>query len=136
MPELYEDYQTRQQPIETSSVLEPLPAKTLARRRRMIRYGGLMTVMLTLGMSAIPGPKGSSNTTDIVTDHGVSTKVHHFFYSRHIGLPFTTGRADYNDDGSIKSIKVKGEGFLGNFWVSLAIVIVSAILIGRRRRDD
>jgi hypothetical protein len=136
MTELYEDYRARQQPIDASSALAPLPAKTLARRRRMIRYGGLMTVLLTLGLSAIPGPKGSSNTTEVVTDHGTTIQVRRFFYSRHVGLPFTTGRADYNDDGSIKDIKIEGSGFFGNFWVSLATVIVIAILIGRRRRDD
>jgi hypothetical protein len=136
MPELYEDYKTQLPPIDAPSALEPLPAKTLARRRRMIRYGGLMKVMLTLGMSAIPGPKGSSNTIEILTEHGMTTQVRHFYYSRHFGLPFMVGRLDYNDDGSIRNVSAKGEGFLGNFWVSLAIVIVSSILIGRRRRDD
>src|ERR1043165_4376776 len=140
MREVETDYRTREQPVaqasEVVSVPMPLPPKTLARRKRLMRYGGLITFVLALGLSAIPGPKGSSNTVTYSTDHGVKTQVHHFFFSRHVGLPFTTGRADYNDDGTIRDIRIEGDGFLGNFVVALAIVIGASIFIGRRRRDD
>jgi hypothetical protein len=96
----------------------------------------MVAFLLTIGFSAIPGPKGSSHTITYASDRGVTTQVHHFFFSRHIGLPFTTGRADYNDDGSIKSIKFEGQGLLGNFLVSLAMVILASVFIGRRRPDD
>src|SRR6185503_5257 len=123
MPEVYTDYKTRRQPIDAGSALAPLPPTTLARRRRLFRYGGLVTFLLAVGLSLIPGPKGSSHTITPTVEHGVKTQVHQYFFSRHVGLPFTTGRADYNDDGSIKDISMNGDGFLGNFCVALALVI-------------
>ena len=136
MTELQTDYKTRQQPIDYGSALAPLPPTTLARRRKLLRYGGLMAVLLGLAISAIPGPKGSSNTISHTTVNGVKTQVHQFFFSRQLGLPFQTGRADYNDDGSIRRVTFHGEGFLGNIGVAFAIVLGASIFIGRRRRDD
>lgn len=142
MPELHTDDRTRQQPAyggtgwHEGTGLLPLPAKTLARRKRLMRYGGLLAFVLSLGLSAIPGPKGSSNTISIRTEHGIKTQIHEFYFSRHFGRPFTTGRLDYNDDGSIKNIRFEGDGVLGNFVVALAIVIGASIFIGRRRPDD
>jgi len=136
MRELKTDYTIRQAPIEMQSALAPLPSRTLARRRRLMRWGGLAAVLLSLGLSAIPGPKGSSHTVETRTENGVSTQVHQFFFSRHVGLPFTTGRADYNDDGSIKRVSMYSDGFLGNLVVALAMVIGVSIFIGRRRQDD
>ena len=139
MPETYPEYKTREQPVDAAAghgALAPLPPKTLARRRRLIRYGGVMTFLLALGISAIPGPKGSSDVTTYVTDRGVKTEVRQFFFSRHLGLPFTTGRIDYEDDGSVKKVVVKGPGFLGNLAVAFAAVVVMSIFMGRRRPND
>jgi hypothetical protein len=119
-----------------TGALAPLPEKTLARRRRLIRYGGVMTFLLAAGLSAIPGPKGSSNTITYVSERGVQTQVHEFFFSRHLGLPFQTGRIDYKDDREIRSVSFKGPGFLGNLAVAFAMVVGASIFIGRRRRDD
>src|ERR1043165_7670635 len=104
MSELQTDYKTRQQPIDVASGLAPMPARTLARRRRIIRYGWLATLLPGLGLSAIPGPKGSSHTVKSVTVNGGTVQVHQFDFSRPIGLPFATGRASIADDGSIKDI--------------------------------
>jgi hypothetical protein len=139
MPETHTDYKTRAQPTERATggvAVAPLPEKTLARRRRLIRYGGVMTFLLAIGLSAIPGPKGSSNTITVVTERGVQTQVRQFFFSRHFGLPFTTGRIDYEDNGAVKKVSVKGPGFLGNLGVAFAIVVALSIFMGRRRRDD
>ena len=139
MPETYTDYKTREQPVEAApghGALSPLPEKTLARRRRLIRYGGVMTFLLAMGISAIPGPKGSSNTITFVTERGVQTQVRQFFFSRHLGRPFTTGRIDYEDDGSVRRVSVKGPGFLGNLAVAFAMVVVLSIFMGRRRPND
>jgi hypothetical protein len=136
MTELHTDYKTRQQPIEYASALAPLPAATLARRRRLMRYGGLMTFLLGVALSAIPGPKGSSHTITTSVVNGVKTQVHQYFFSRHLGLPFETGRIDYNDDASIKKVVFKGDGFLGNIGLAFAIVIGASIFLGRRRRND
>lgn len=136
MTELHTDYKTRQQPIESASALAPLPPATLARRRRLMRYGGVVTVLLAAALSVIPGPKGSSHTITPSVVNGVKTQVHQYFFSRHLGLPFETGRIDYNDDASIKNVVFKGDGFLGNIGVAFAMVIGASIFIGRRRRDD
>lgn len=136
MTELSTDYKTRQQPIESPSALAPLPPTTLARRRRLLRYGGVVTFLLSAALSAIPGPKGSSHTIVQSDVNGVKTQVHQYFFSRHMGLPFQTGRADYNDDGSIKNVAFHGEGFLANLGVAFAIVVGASIFLGRRRRDD
>ena len=139
MPETFTDYKTREQPVDPAAgpgPLAPLPEKTLARRRRLIRYGGVMTFLLAIGLSAIPGPKGSSNTITFVTERGVRTQVRQFFFSRHLGLPFTTGRIDYEDNGAVKKVSVKGPGFLGNLGVAFAIVVALSIFMGRRRPDD
>src|SRR4051794_24278961 len=139
MSEQHTDYRERERPIDSASergALAPMPAATLLRRKRLIRYGGLVTFLLAVGMSAIPGPKGSSQTVESTVDGGVKTQVQRFFFSRHVGLPFATGRADYNDDGTIKDVSFHGSGFLGNFLLALAIVVGASIFIGRRRRDD
>jgi hypothetical protein len=139
MPETYPDYKTREQPVEAApgyAAVAPLPEKTLARRRRLIRYGGVMTFLLALGLSAIPGPKGSSDITTYVTERGVKTEIRQFFFSRHVGLPFATGRIDYEDNGAIRRVSVKGPGFLGNLAVAFSIVVVLSIFMGRRRPTD
>ena len=136
MPELDTEYKTRQQPIDVASGLAVLPPKTLARRRRLLRYGGVMAFLLSAGLSAIPGPKGSSDILKMSNENGAKVMVHQFSFSRNLGLPFAAGRAEYNDDGTIKDIQIEGPGLLGNFGVALAIVIGASIFIGRRRRDD
>jgi len=136
MPELHTDQKTRQPSVDFTSAVSPLPPTTIARRRRLLRWSGVMAILLCLALSAIPGPKGSSHTITPSIENGVKTQVQKFFFSRHIGLPFQTGRADYNDDGSIRDITVHGDGFLGNFVVAFLIVIGVSIFIGRRRRDD
>lgn len=136
MPELTSDIKTRQQPVDMPSGLAELPPATLARRRRLLRWGGVFTFLVAVGLSVIPGPKGASDTLITRDDNGAKTQVHQFFFSRHYGLPFSTGRADYNDDGSIKDIRIKPEAFLGNLGAALVIVIVASILLGRKRRDD
>jgi hypothetical protein len=139
MPETYPDYKTREQPAEAAlghGALAPLPEKTLARRRRLIRYGGVMTFLLAMGLSAIPGPKGSSDTISYVTERGVKTEVRQFFFSRHLGLPFATGRIDYEDNGAVRKVAIKGPGFLGNLAVAFAIVVALSIFMGRRRPTD
>jgi hypothetical protein len=138
MPELYTDYRTRQPPIDSGSGLAPLPLPraTLVRRRRLLRYGGLLAIALGMAMSTIPGPKGSSHTIKPVMDHGVKVQVHEFFFSRHYGLPFPVARVDYNDNGSIKNLSLKFDNFFGNLGVALVTVIAASIYLGRRRRDD
>jgi hypothetical protein len=139
MPETHTDYRTRAEPSERATgwvALAPLPEKTLARRRRLIRYGGVMTFLFAMGLSAIPGPKGSSDITTYVTERGVKTEIRQFFFSRHVGLPFATGRIDYEDNGSVRSVSVKGPGFLGNLAVAFAAVVVLSIFMGRRRPND
>ena len=88
MPETFTDYKTREQPVDPAAgprPLAPLPEKTLARRRRLIRYGGVMTFLLAIGLSAIPGPKGSSNTITFVTERGVRTQVRRYASSFSVG---------------------------------------------------
>ena len=139
MPDSFTDYKTREQAVDPAiapGALAPLPEKTLARRRRLIRYGGVMTFFLAVGLSALPGPKGSSQTISYVTERGVQTQVRQFFFSRHLGLPFETGRIDYQDDGEIRSVRFDGSGFLGNLAVAFALVVVASIFIGRRRPED
>lgn len=139
MPDSSTDYKTREQAVDpaiATAALAPLPEKTLARRRRLMRYGGVMTFFLAVGLSALPGPKGSSRTVTYVTERGVKAQVQQFFFSRHLGLPFQTGRIDYRDDGEIKSVKFEGSGFLGNLAVAFAVVVGASIFIGRRRPED
>ena len=136
MPELRTDYKTRQQQVDFGSGLSTLPPATVARRRRLLRWGGVMTFLLGIGLSVIPGPKGSSHTITAVEENGAKTQVHQFFFSRHLGLPFQTGRADYKDDGSISDVTFHGEGFLGNIAVAFAIVVGASIFMGRKRRGD
>jgi hypothetical protein len=137
MPETYRDYNKQAtESVAGFRAVAELPEKTLARRRRLIRYGGIMTFLLAVGLSAIPGPKGSSNTITFVNERGVQTQVRQFFFSRHLGLPFTTGRIDYEDNGAVKKVSVKGPGFLGNLGVAFAIVVALSIFMGRRRPDD
>ena len=137
MTEQSTDYKTRQQPIDAAETgLAPMPVATLKRRRRVLQFGWLGVFVLGLGFSAIPGPKGSSETISYVGEGRAQTAVHEFYYSRHLGRPFTAGRIDLNDDGSVKSVSMKGDGLLSNFGVALLIMIGVSIYIGRRRRDD
>lgn len=139
MPELNTDYKRGDPQFITATrttSLSALPAATIARRRRLLRWGGVMTLILGIGFSVIPGPKGSSHTISSVEVNGTKTQVQQFFFSRHLGLPFQTGRIDYNDDGSTKNVVFHGEGFLGNIAVAFAIVVGMSIFLGRRRRDD
>ena len=136
MPELSSDVRSRPQPVEGSSAVAPVPQATLARRRRLIRWGGLATFVLGMGLSAIPGPKGSSHTVTTEVENGVTSQVHHFFFSRHFGLPFETARLDYNDDGSLKDLSVEGGGFLENLGAALVIVICTSMFLRRKRREE
>jgi hypothetical protein len=136
MPELSPEVRTPQQAAGMPSAVLPLPPATLTRRRRLLRWGGLATFILGIGLSAIPGPKGSSHTVTTSVDNGARTQIHQFFFSRHYGLPFTTGRTDYNDDGTIKDFNVEAEGFLGNLGAALVMVIAASIFLGRKRRTD
>ena len=95
-----------------------------------------MTFVLGIGLSAIPGPKGSSHTITTEVDNGVTSQVHHFNFSRHFGVPFETARLDYKDDGSIKSFQAEGVAFLENLAVALVIVIGASLFFGRKRRND
>src|SRR3954464_4268864 len=128
MPELRTDHKTRQQQVDYASAVSTLPAATITRRRRLLRWGGVMTFFLGVGLSVIPGPKGSSYTSTAVEENGAKTQVQQFVFSRHLGLPFQTGRADYKDDGSIKDVTFNGEGFLGNIGVAFALVVGASIL--------
>jgi len=136
MPELSSDVRSRPQPVEGPSAVAAVPQATLARRRRLIRWGGLATFVLGIGLSAIPGPKGSSHTVTTEVENGVTSQVHHFSFTRHFGVPFTTARLDYKDDGSIKDFTVEGDTFLGNLGAALIIVIGASMFLGRKRRDD
>lgn len=136
MPEVSSEVRTRQQPVDIPSPLAPLPQSTLARRRRLLRWGGLATFLVGVGLSVIPGPKGSSHTVSTNIENGVKTQVHQYFFSRHYGVPFSTGRADYNDDGSIKDFRIEADNFLGNLGVALVIVIGASIFLGRKRRNE
>jgi hypothetical protein len=136
MPQLFSDIRTRQEPIDMPSGLAALPPATLARRRRLLRWAGVFTFLVAAGLSAIPGPKGASDTITFRNENGAKTQVHQFFFSRHYGLPFSPARADYNDDGSIRRVSIKPEAFLGNLGVALVIVIGASIFLGRRRRED
>src|SRR4051812_8730085 len=119
MPELSSDVRTRQQPVDMPSALSPIPHATLIRRRRLLRWGGLATFLLGIGLSVIPGPKGSSHTVSTKIENGVTTQVHQFSFSRHYGVPFSTARTDYNDDGSIKDFRIEADKFLANLGVAL-----------------
>ena len=138
MPELDTEYETRRtasQRATESRGLEPLPARTLARRRLLYRYCGPLTFVIGLGLSVIPGPKGSSHTVETKTEHGLTTQIHKYAFTRGIGVPFRTGTAVYGDD-AIDNIRIEGHGFFGNCAVALGIVMVGAVVVGRRRRDD
>src|SRR3954468_11897959 len=98
MPEVQTDYRKREKDFATATASSSLlPATTIARRRRLLRWGGVMTFLLGVGLSVILGPKGSSHTITSIEENGAKTQVHQFFFSRQLGVPFQTGRADYND---------------------------------------
>jgi hypothetical protein len=139
MSEFTSQVKTRQQPgiaaTEPADVA-PLPPATLVRRRRLVRFAALMTFVAGFGLSAVPGPKGSSHQQVTQTDRGVTTVVHKFAYYRPYGVPFVVARAELGESGEIKSLAMRGEGtvgILGNLAVALGLVIVLSLLLGRRR---
>jgi hypothetical protein len=138
MPDVYSDLKTRQQPIEAVSgaALAPIPATALAWRRRAIRLCWVMTFIGGLGLSAIPGPKGASDTITYSDEGGRKVQVHKFFYSRHYGVPFHVARADLDDAGKIDDFTIKGDSnVFGNFAVAFVISVGLLFWRGRRRRD-
>ena len=138
MPDVYSDVKTRQQPIgvPSGSALEPIPPAALAWRRRAIRLCWLMTFVGGLGLSALPGPKGSSDTITYADDGGRQVAIHKFNYIRNYGVPFHVARTDLDDAGNITNFTIKGDsGLFGNFAVAFAISVGLLMLWGRRRRD-
>jgi hypothetical protein len=138
MPDVYSDVKTRQQPADLSSAsaLSPIPPAALAWRRRAIRLSWLMTFVGGLGLSALPGPKGSSDTVTYSEDGGRKVAIHKFTYIRNYGVPFHVARVDLDDAGNMKNFTIKGDsGLFGNFAVAFAISVGLLMLWGRRRRD-
>ena len=136
MPQLTRDYKPLDQQFDMQADLVAMPKATLVRRRRIMRFGGVVTILLAAAVSVVPGPKGSAHTVHSVIENGSTTEVHRFEFSRRLGVPFSPGRVNYADDGTIKDISFSGEGFLGNLGVAFATVVVASIFIGRQRRDD
>jgi hypothetical protein len=136
MPRISQDLEPRRQQFESSGSLAALPVATLARRRRILRFGGFFTLLLAIGLSVVPGPKGSSETIELVTERGITSQVRRFTFSRRIGIPFSPGKVSYAEDGSIENVSFSGEGILGNLGVAFALVVGASIFMGRRRRDD
>ena len=138
MSELLSQEKTRQQPAfdPAPAELAPLPPQALARRRRIVRLVGLMTVVGGLGLSAIPGPKRSSHAQITETENGRTTVIHRFTYHRPYGAPFVVAKAEFDEEGSIDKFGIDGEnlpGILGNMVVAFGIAMVAAFFLGRRR---
>ena len=115
--------------------LAPLPPLALARRRRLVRLAGLLTLVGGLGLSAIPGPKGSSHVQITETENGTTTVVHKFSYYRTYGVPFAVAKTEFDESGEMKSASVQGENFVGlfgNMALALAIVLAGAFVLRRR----
>lgn len=137
MPDVYSDIKARQRSVDAASALPlaPIPPAALAWRRRAIRLCWLMTFVGGLGLSAIPGPKGSSDTITYSEEGGRQVQIHQFFYSRHYGVPFHVARVDLDDAGNMKNFTVKGDsGVFGNFAVAFLLSVGLLTLWGRRRR--
>ena len=138
MPDVYSDVKTRQQPIDvpSASAVAPISPESLAWRRRAIRLSWVMTIVGGLALSAIPGPKGASDTISISEENGRKVQIHKFFYSRHYGVPFHVARTDLDDAGNVNNFTIKGDsGLFGNFAVAFVLSIGLLALWGRRRRD-
>ena len=132
---------TRQQPgidaAPTAGIIS-LPPAALARRRRVVRLVGLVTVVIGLGLSAIPGPKTGKQTDITETENGVTTVTHKFSYHQAYGMPFAVARAEFDEAGEIRKFGADGQeilGLFGNLAVALAIAILGAVALGRRRRE-
>ena len=137
MPDVYTDHRTLEQGFQSPAALAPIPAATVARRRRALRLCLFLTVVGGIGLNFVPGPKGSEHTVSTVTVNGVKTQIHKFAFSRPYGMPFVVARAELDDDGGMKNIKVNAStGVFGNFAVVFAIAFGLLALLGRRRRND
>ena len=142
MSEYSTPVKTRQQPgigaTEPSDLL-PIPPAALARRRRLVRLAGLLTLVGGLGLSTIPGPKTGRQTQITETERGVTTVVHKFSYHRLYGVPFPVANAEFDEAGEIRRFGMDDEqilGVFGNMAVAFGIVMVGSLLFGLRRRRE
>jgi hypothetical protein len=138
MADVLTDYKARQQEDATpAGAVAPIPAKTISRRRRALRFCMFLTLVGGIGLNIAPGPKGSSDTVSSVTVNGVKTPIHKFSFSRPYGIPFVVARTEIDDAGNIKNLRVNAStGIFGNFAVAFAVSLGLLALIGRRRRND
>jgi hypothetical protein len=133
MSDVSSELKTRQAPAAMPSALAPLPAATLARRRRLVRWSAFLVLLGGIGLSAIPRPKASSRVINTETHNGVTTTTHTFTYSQPYGLPFMAARAELHDQGGIRRFEIPGMGILGNFAVSFVLVFGLSAFLGRRK---
>ena len=120
--------------LAAAHVVSPV---VIQRRRRLIHLIGLVTFLGGIGLSAIPGPKGSADAVSQVKENGVTTTVHKFSYYRPYGAPFPVARAEFNETGGgIKRFEMTGDGAFGifaNMAVAFALALGASLLLGRRR---
>jgi hypothetical protein len=101
-----------------------------------VNLAGIIGIVGGLGLSVIPGPKGSSRETITEREQGVTTVVHKFTYHRTFGVPFVVARAELEEDGEMKKLSVDGKdalGIVGNVAVAIGMVLVLSLFFGRRR---
>jgi hypothetical protein len=143
MSEISSEVKTRQQPrLDAAGVpagLVAISPTTMARRRRFVRVGFLLSILGGLGLSATPRPTYGDHEVKTATLDGVTTQVHEFNFRRDFGIPFTTVKTAIGDHGELKSVSADGAGMvgiLGNMLAAAALVIGGSMLIQRRRRGD
>jgi hypothetical protein len=138
MPDLSTDYRTKQGQFQSSAgLVAPLPPATIARRRRALRLCLFLTIVGGIGLNLVPGPKNGDDTVSSANINGVRVQVHKYTFSKPYGVPFVVARAELDDAGGMKDLKVDaGTGIFGNFGVAFAISFGLLALLGRRRRND
>jgi hypothetical protein len=140
MSQITSQVKTREQrggEVPAAAGLAPIPQATLARRRRLVNLAGILGLIGGLGLSTIPGPKGSSYVKITETERGVTTVVHKYTYHRTYGVPFVVARAELEENGEMKKLSIDGKdslGIVGNMAVAIGVVLILSLFF--RRRPD
>ena len=138
MSEITSQVKTRQQPGVEAPVaggLAAIPQATLARRRRLVNLAGILGLVGGLGLSVIPGPKGSSYVKITETEQGVTTVVHKYTYHQTYGVPFVVARAELDEVGEVKKLSIDGKdalGIVGNMAVAIGTVLILSLFFRPR----
>src|SRR5690349_9113863 len=95
-----EDLSEKQQRFEAAAAgpLMALPPAVQARRRRLIRILGVVTVLATLGLSALPESNRIKSRSTYHTGSGASERTTTIVtYDRAFGRPFNVATGEVGD---------------------------------------